>query len=157
MLTRRYYELSQQHHPDKFVMSETDEQNDSESNISQVNEGYKVLKNDQLRIRHILEIYNAAPVEGQDKMPQEFLMEMMDLNEAIMSYRMEGNESMKALAEEKIASFEAEILAQLEEAVKDFDQETPQPDQLQIVKDCYLKTKYLRRLKDNLDSREVEL
>lgn len=90
-------------------------------------------------------------------MPQEFLMEMMDLNEAIMSYRMDGDESMKTQAEDKIASFESGILTQLEEVVKDFDQVAPQAKQLQIVKDCYLKTKYLRRLKDNLNSRETEL
>lgn len=156
-LTREYYKLSRAHHPDNFVLSDSDAQENSETNISQINEGYKILKDHQLRIRHILEIYKAAPVEGQDKMPQEFLMEMMELNEAIMSYRLEEKIELKHEAEEKISAFEADIDNQLKEIANDFNYASPQSEQLQLIKDCYLKSKYLRRLKDNLNSRDVEI
>ncbi len=156
-LTSKYYALSRDWHPDKFTLDTAEKQQDAMAKTSQINQGYKILKDDQLRIRHILDCLNAAPVEGQDKMPQEFLMEMMDINEAIMDYKMDPSESVKISIELQIDQYKSEWWAAFLSATTDFDFNKPDSKKISAIKEFYLKSKYLRRLKQNVENRDVEL
>lgn len=156
-LTRQYYQLSKALHPDNYSVEELSLQQDATERSSQLNEAYKILKETQLRTRYILGIYNKAPEEGKDKMSQEFLMEMMDLNEAIMNYRMDGGEELQEKILKEISAFEADINKRYNSEIDTFNYQSPHPDVLDKIKECYLQTKYLLRLKDNLNSKEVDI
>ena len=156
-LTQKYYALNKLYHPDKFTLSSEAEQTEALEMSSKVNEGYKLLRKKQSRIHHLLELHNAAPQEGQTSMPQDFLMEMMDVNEAIMDYKMDPSEEGKNQVEVLLSRFEEELEAQLSELQQDLDFAAPAPEKLEILKDYFLKSKYLRRLKDNLADRTTEI
>jgi len=156
-LTKKYYALNKEYHPDKFTLSDESTQAHSMSMSTTINEGFKTLKKKQGRIKHILELLDVAPTEGNESMPQEFLMEMMDVNEAIMEYKMEPSEKNFNKVNEDIKGFESDLEVKLEELSSQFDFENPTKEHLTTLKDYYLKSKYLRRLKDNLQDREAEI
>lgn len=157
ILTDNYYLLSKQYHPDKFTLASAEEQAEAMSMSTKVNEAYKILKKEPSRIRHVLELLDAAPQEGIDKMPQDFLMEMMDINEAIMEYKMDPSEEMKVKITGEVSAFEAQIKASFLSSTEDFDFQNPEATKLSAVKSFYLKSKYLKRLKENLEDREAEI
>lgn len=156
-LTTKYYALTKEWHPDKFTFDGSEKQEEARKKSSEINEGYKVLKNQHHRIRHILDCLNAAPVEGQDKMPQTFLMEMMDINEAIMDYKMDPSDEAKDSIDKQISQYESEWWTDFLTATAKFDFNNPDANKLAAVKDYYLKSKYLVRLKQNVQNREIEL
>ncbi len=156
-LTKEYYSLSRQYHPDRFSLASEEEKESAMSMSTKVNEGYKVLKQEQSRIRHILELLDSAPQEGSEQMPQDFLMEMMDINELIMDYKMEPSDASLEKISSQVDTFEAELKASFLENIADFDFANPEPSKLAAIKGYYLKSKYLRRLRDNLTNKESEI
>jgi len=157
VLTQKYYALNKLYHPDKFTLSSASEQAEALEMSARINKGYKVLRKKQSRIHHLLELHNTAPQEGNASMPQAFLMEMMDVNEAIMEYKMEPSEAGKQQVEAQLAGFEQELEGQLAEIMQMLDFTAPSNEKLQDLKDYFLKSKYLKRLKDNLADRTTEI
>lgn len=156
-LTKKYYALNKEYHPDKFSLSDSEEQSHALAMTAQINKAYKVLRKKQSRIRHILELLHAAPEEGSETMPQEFLMEMMEINEAIMEYKFDPTTEAAEKIEKDISVFEDQLEQQLQGLASTLDFETPEETQLSSLKSYYLKSKYLRRLKDNLQNNEAEV
>ena len=156
-LTKKYYQLSKTYHPDRFTMASEAEQATALSQSTEVNKGYKILKEEQSRIRYILELLGKAPEEGKESMPQEFLMEMMDINEAIMDYKMDPTSEAKESIEQSVSTFQSTIKAEADEAMGALDFKNPADAQLEQVKSYYLKSKYLRRMLQNLEGGEVEM
>ena len=156
-LTSSYYKLSRQWHPDKFSLASSDEQAHAMQMTTDINDGYKTLKGEQSRLRYILELLGSAPEEGKESMPQEFLMEMMDINEAIMDYKMDPSEDARAAVHSQVLRIQAELEKRFGEALEDFDFKAPEAERVAAIKDYYLKTKYLNRLKDNVQDKDVEI
>ena len=156
-LTKAYYRLNKEYHPDNFTLASADEQASALSMTAQINEGYKILKNKQQRLKYLLELLGVNFQEGKEPMPQEFLMEMMDLNEAIMDYKMDPSDTIRQKIEGDVSNFQKEIETSVHKNIEQLNLETPQPTHLSAIKDYYLKSKYLRRLLDNLDDRGVEM
>jgi len=101
-------------------------------------------------LHYILSQKGLLTGEGQDKLPQDFLMEMMDINEVIMDLQFDPDEVKKAKAKSQIQSFDDELQVSItaalgkENAVED-------DASLAIARDYYLKKKYLKRIYENLD------
>ena len=53
------------------------------------------LKNSQTRLKYILVIAGVQFEEGKETVPQDFLMNMMDINEDIMEFKMDPNDNKK--------------------------------------------------------------
>lgn len=157
ILTKKYYELNRLYHPDKFSLASAEEQEAALKKSTAINEGYKLLKKQQTRVRHILALLGAEPEEGKETMPQDFLMEMMDVNEAIMDYKMDPSESGEAAIKAQVATFQAELDNEFQSAMSDFDFANPDATHLATIKSVYLKTKYLKRLTDNMGDKGVEM
>ncbi len=156
-LTKAYYRLSKEYHPDNFTLASAEEQASALSTTSDINTGYKILKNKQQRLRYVLQLLGVDFQEGKESMPQEFLMEMMDINEAIMDYKMDPNPDIRTKIETQVATFQTDIESQVRENMAALKMDAPQQEQLTAIKSCYLKSKYLKRLLDNLDDRGVEM
>ncbi len=156
-LTQAYYRLSKEYHPDNFAMASADAQASALSTTSDINTGYKILKNKQQRLKYVLQLLGVDFQEGKESMPQEFLMEMMDLNEAIMDYKMDPNPDVRNKIETQVATFQSDIEAHVQKNMASLDMASPQQEQLTAIKSYYLKSKYLKRLLDNLDDRGVEM
>jgi len=156
-LTKKYYALSRQYHPDNFTLASEEDQLKAEKQTSIINEGYKILMNAQSRLAHVLRLLGAIKDGEKEVMPQSFLMEMMDINEAIMELKFDPNEVSKQAVEIQILDFERRLKVNFAGSVSDLDLLSASEDVLKELKDYYLKSKYLRRLKDNLDNNPLEL
>ena len=146
-LKAKYFNLLKTNHPDFFV---NDPKKYEESLISSSlnNEAYKCLFNFYSRANHILSI---SGLTLDDKLPSHFLMEMMDINEALDNLQqVPDSNTLKSLGVE-ILEFdtalekELKVLAEISDGCNSLD-EMP----LKKVKENLLKHKYILRLKETL-------
>lgn len=149
-LKKRYLAMSRKLHPDFYTLDDHITQEIILEKSSLNNEAYKVLKNPMSRMKYILELTGNLEAEGEQSIPQDFLMEMMEINESLMEFSMDPNPEDETRMREEIASIEEGLKADVEPVIKEFETD-PDSTDLTIVKDFYFKSKYLLRLKENLD------
>jgi molecular chaperone HscB len=138
-LRRRFYAKSREVHPDQAT--------DSEQAAAINNEAFRVLSDDKTLIKHILTIHGVHSLDDE-KLPQEFLLDMMEINEAIMEA--ETPEATQALIEH-VSALELDI----EQELASFRQKWPESgteleEALQLLKDYSIKSRYLLRIRENL-------
>jgi molecular chaperone HscB len=83
-LERSYREIQSRVHPDRFAHAGDAERRASLQWTTRVNEAYRVLKDPVQRARHLLELQGVdVAFETDTKMPPDFLMQQMELREAL--------------------------------------------------------------------------
>ncbi len=148
-LKQIFYKNSKKFHPDFFTLSDVEKQMEALELSTQNNNAYKTLVNFDKRLHHILELKEVLEEEGQNKMPQEFLMEMMEINEAVMELQFDFEEETYSNLLEDIKKFKSELFSEIASIIPKKDDEISSDD-LNILKDYYLKNNYLLRLEDNI-------
>ena len=144
-LKEKYFQLLKLNHPD-FHVNDAEKYQASLVNSSFNNEAYKCLSNFYRRANYILSI-SALPLD--EKLPSDFLMEMMDLNEALAEAEIEDDmPRMKQLFEE-VSQFEADNDKEFLNAAFALNSGNTALS-MQLLKDSYLKMKYILRLKERL-------
>jgi molecular chaperone HscB len=152
-LKQRYLKLSKEHHPDFFVDNSAQYQAALEI-TSTNNKAYKTLSKLQNRVTYILELNNVLK-DLQNSIPQDFLMEMMDVNEAIMDLKIEPNAAKRAKLEAEMNGLERVLQEQIEQlaATADVQADANQRDTILVrIKENYLKLKYVLRIKESLNT-----
>jgi molecular chaperone HscB len=94
-LDRRYRDLTRQVHPDRFATATARQRTESLLKSTALNDAYRVLKDPVRRAEHLLELGGEALSE-KDKVDQEFLMEIMELREALGEADAAGRETLLA-------------------------------------------------------------
>src|ERR1051326_1043453 len=83
-LEKAYREIQAQVHPDRFAHAGDAERRASLQWTTRVNEAYRTLKNSVSRASHILALQGVdVAFETNTAMPSDFLMEQMELREAL--------------------------------------------------------------------------
>ena len=83
-LERSYREIQSRVHPDRFAHAGDAERRASLQWTTRVNEAFQVLKNPVTRAKHLLELHGVdVAFETNTAMPPEFLMQQMELREAL--------------------------------------------------------------------------
>jgi molecular chaperone HscB len=84
-LARTYFELQKQHHPDFFTQATEDEKEEALKQSAAVNEGFRILQDEDLTIGYFLK--SKGLIDGEDKvnLSPDFLMELMELNEGLLT------------------------------------------------------------------------
>ncbi len=149
-LKTSFIKLSRECHPDHFTLASEEKQDEMLERSTEINKAYKVLGDFDQRLQYILTQKGALEGEGQDKLPQAFLMEMMDINETIMDLQFDPDPAMTTKAKEQIAAFDAELQSGIAGVLQAPDAVNNE-DALSSAKDYYLKKKYLKRIYENLD------
>lgn len=144
-LKKKYYKLSFSHHPDH-----QDNQDEALEKSSELNKAYNTLIDANKRFAYILTLHNAMPEEGKAQIPQDFLMEMMDLNENLMELEMEPDKEKKENLTKEVEKIEADLYSEIEPFIENYVYETITDDVLKKLVDYYMKQKYLLRIKQNL-------
>jgi molecular chaperone HscB len=149
---QKYYAFSRQFHPD-FHANETPEKQSEILALSTLNtNAYRTLSQPDLRMQYILQQHNLLEEGKNNELPNDFLMEMMDLNEELMELEFDYDAS----AFEKVSQEVAGIAAALDADILPTLQQYPQlegftrDEALQQVKTYYLKKKYLLRIQESL-------
>lgn len=120
-LERSYREIQSRIHPDRFAHAGDAERRASLQWTTRVNEAYRTLKDPVQRAKHVLELHGVdVAFETNTAMPPEFLMQQMELREALEEAKdaAQLDELRKQLRSSR-ASLESEI-AEAIDAKKDY-------------------------------------
>lgn len=146
-LKRRFYANSKRFHPDFHTLAGEDAREEALEQSTLNNQGYKILTDDDRRLKHLLDLKGVLGEEGSNKMPQAFLMEMMDINEALMELQFDENPAARKKVDKMIDDLEADFDEEVKTVLNHYDDATVSPEDLEKLKDYYLKKRYLRRLR----------
>ena len=142
-LERSYREIQSRVHPDRFAHAGDAERRASLQWTTRVNEAYRTLKDPVQRGKHLLELQGVdVAFETNTAMPSEFLMQQMELREALDEAKDAAklDELRKQLAASR-SSLEKEI-ARAIDADRDY------PAAAGLVR----KLQFLQRLDDEIDA-----
>ncbi len=149
-LKRTFYANSKRYHPDFFTMENEQRQNEILELSTLNTQAYKTLSDFDRRMKYVLELKDIFEEEGKNLLSQDFLMDMMDINEAIMALEFDFDETtyQKVLADAQ--AIDNQLFEEIKAIVANYqDGVTPQSD-LEKVKNFYLKKRYLLRILENV-------
>lgn len=142
----KFYELSRKYHPDFFSQATEAEQEEALEKSSLVNKAFKVFSNKEETLKYVLQLKDLLEDEEKYKLSPDFLMEMMELNEALMDAKMDSDEAAVANIKSQISSLENELYENIKSIIEHFKDGVSTQEALLQVKDYYFKKKYLARI-----------
>ncbi len=101
-LERRFYELSRQFHPDFHYGKDETEKNISLENSALLNKAYRALKDPFTRVEYLIHLEEGGKSSIAGKVPQEFLEEIFELQEALDEFRSGEDLDMRQKLEGKL-------------------------------------------------------
>jgi molecular chaperone HscB len=150
VLKRTFYANSKQFHPDFFTL-ESEEKQAEILELSTLNtEAYKTLSDFEKRMKYILDLKGVMGKEGENKLPQDFLMDMMDINEALMELEMDYDEAAHQKVLTDVQTIENQLFMEVKDTLENYQEGITPPSELEEVKNFYLKKRYLLRIRENL-------
>ncbi|MBB5646676.1 Fe-S protein assembly co-chaperone HscB [Pedobacter cryoconitis] len=152
LVKQQFYALSKKYHPD-FYINESAEKQEEVLELSTLNnKAYQVLSDPQKRLHYILELKGIL-AEGENySLPQGFLMEMMDVNEALMELQFEPDTVKLEEIKKEIDSIADSMQQELDRLIVVFDTQNKDTEAITLaaIKDLYYRKKYLNRINDSL-------
>lgn len=149
LLKQRFYENSMKHHPDFFTLDGIEKQMEALEVSTLNNKAYNTLKDFDRRLKYILEEKSVLKEEGSNNLPQEFLMEMMKVNEAVMDLQFDFDEEKHTNILEEVKTTKAELKSTIDKIIPKTEDQITSED-FEELRNYYLKSKYLIRLTDNM-------
>ena len=146
----RFYELSRQYHPDRYTQSSPAEQLKALSIAARNNEAYKTLMDPDATMAHVLRLHGLLEDEEKYALPPDFLMEMMDLNEAISDWEDGGTDDAREQAQAALQQAFSDWTATIAPLLAAYQPETPDAALLLQIKDGYFRKKYLLRIQERI-------
>lgn len=150
-LKQQYYALSRKFHPDFSTQENEWEQAEMLEKSALLNKAYKMLSDPDATIGYILQEKGLLDAEKQQALPPAFLMEMMEVNEALADAEMDENHA----AIDKIAGEIEDIKKELHESAKEdlsCDPTAPASEKALLrIRDYYLKKKYTQRILERIN------
>jgi len=150
-LQRTFYANSKKFHPDFYTHESEEKQAEILELSSQNNEAYKILKDFDRRMKYILDLKGTLAEEGQNKIPQDFLMEMMEINEQLMELEFDFDADNYEKVKSALQKQEDTLYATLRPLIEQYDDTQATPATLEAIKEYYLKKRYLLRISENLN------
>lgn len=151
-LQRRFYELSRQLHPDRFMRKPERERQYSLDASSILNDAYRALKDPVKRAQYVLsqEGFDVGEQRSKD-VPPELLEEVFELNMALEEMR-GGDDSARPqleTAEKNFTNMLSEVDRQLENLFEQYDS-SPSRDKLSEIRGVLNRRKYIQNLVDEV-------
>jgi molecular chaperone HscB len=115
------------------------------------NEAFKTLSDPDKRIQYILKI-NGLLEEGENQgaLSQDFLMEMMDINEAMMDLEFDFDAERYKQARHAVEALDQTLRKEIQPVLDTWTAETGTPAELLQVREYFFKKRYLLRIFENL-------
>jgi molecular chaperone HscB len=142
---KKYYQLCRQYHPDKLINASDDALKIGQDLITSVNAGYKILMDDTLLFNYYLQLNNIISEDDNIKLPNDFLMEMMDANEQIIDAQVENNSAILNQLKNNFGTLESNFKTNIISLLNKYEQE-PTENVKQEIQIIYFKQKYLKRI-----------
>lgn len=153
LLKKKFYELSKRYHPDFYINESEQKQYEILGLSTQVNKAYQILSDPQKRVEYILTQLGLLSEESKHQLPQDFLMEMMEINEAVMDLSSDANLTTQGVILARISELAKSLFEELKQAQQAFDSASGDDKKniLLKIKDIWYRQKYLLRIQDSLN------
>lgn len=148
-LKKEYYRISKEFHPD-FFANDADKMAEAMEVTTLNNNAYKTLTNADKLVKYVLELHDMLEEGEKNSLPQEFLMEMMEVNEQLMELEFAPDAEALSKVKTEVEAKEAELNGEMNQLAEEFEQAEDKKAVLAAVKEVYLKNKYLLRIKESL-------
>ena len=155
VVKQKFYELSKKFHPD-FHINESEEKQEEVLLLSTMNnKAYQVLTDPQKRLHYILDIKGLIQEGENYVLPQAFLMDMMDVNEALMDLEFEPDAAKLLEVRMQVDEIEKGLFDELSGLTTGFEAlaDAEQHEALLKIKDLYYRNKYLLRIGETLSKK----
>jgi molecular chaperone HscB len=147
----KFYALSKQFHPDFYANESEDKQQEVLDLSTLNNKAYQTLSNAKKRLKYVLELKGIVATDEGYQLSQNFLMEMMDINEALMDLEFEPDAEKSAQVQLDVEGIETELANELYDLMKQFDSNPKESDALlPLIKDNFYRQKYIDRIRERL-------
>jgi molecular chaperone HscB len=150
-IQKKFYELSRKYHPDYYAQSGEAEQLEALEKSSMVNKAYKTFQNPDQTIRYVLQLHKLIEEEEKYQLDNEFLMEVMEINEELMDV---DEEAGLKKTREKANQLLDRIYEDIRPLVESYNDSKATKEDLLKVKDYYFRKKYIYRILGALDKKE---
>ena len=153
LVKKKFYALSKEYHPDFFV-TESDEKQQEILGLSTLNnKAFQTLSHIDKLLPYILTLKGVLTEGEKYVLPQDFLMEMMEVNEAIMELEMEEDDAQSKKVITEVDDFDDGLNAELQQAIDKFNHSTIQDQEaiLLQIKDIWYRKKYLLRIRESIN------
>ncbi|WP_029985599.1 iron-sulfur cluster co-chaperone HscB C-terminal domain-containing protein [Pedobacter jeongneungensis] len=147
----KFYALSKQYHPD-FYANESEEKQQEVLDLSTLNnKAYQTLSNAKKSLKYVLELKGIVATDEGYQLSQNFLMEMMDINEALMDMEFEPDAEKLIQVKRDVETIEKDLASELEDLKIQFDQDPENSEALlPVIKDNFYRQKYIDRIRERL-------
>ena len=150
-LRRTFLQNSRRYHPDFHTLADDAQQAEMLDRSTLNNEAFKTLSDPDRRIRYVLELKGLLGDEHQQPaLPQDFLMEMMDINENLMELELDPDPERYAQTLAAVKTLETNLLAEVQPVLGTYSASDSNDTALLAVRDYFLKRRYLLRILENL-------
>jgi len=158
-LRKAYLQRSRELHPDHQDPNNPAAQERALALTSYLNAAQKTLSKPDTRLAYLLKLFGL--LEGDERadarrqMPQEFLMEMLELNEQLSELEAGGDAAALEVFRTQVQRQEQQVLAEIATRMQDFDaaaDEAHRQAVLQGVLGLYLQLRYYLRLSERLNT-----
>jgi len=147
----KFYAFSKKYHPD-FYANEAEEKQLEVLDLSTLNnKAYQVLSHPNKRLKYVLELKGIVETDEGYQLPQSFLMEMMDVNEALMDLKFEPDAEKLSQVNSDVNAIEKQLEEELNHLTKRFDENPKDAENILLsIKDVYYRQKYINRIREHL-------
>lgn len=147
----KFYAFSKKFHPD-FYANESEEKQQEVLDLSTLNnKAYQVLNHPAKRLKYVLELKGIVENDEGYQLPQSFLMDMMDVNEALMDLEFEPDAIKLLQVSEDVNRMEMQLNDALDELTMQFDKNPAESESLLgPIKDIFYRQKYIARIRERL-------
>lgn len=152
-LKKKFYELSKRYHPDFYVNEDEEKQAEILELSTLNNKAFQVLSDSLKRIEYVLSLHNMLADGDKHVLPQEFLMDMMDVNEALMEMEFDHDEVKLAELTQMVDGMELSLFDDLKQSTDEFDRRAGKDAEtiLLTIKDIWYRQKYLLRIRESMN------
>jgi len=149
---KKYFELSRQFHPDYFINNDDAAQQQALEESAKLNKALKTFNSVDETIAYVLTLKGLLIENEKYELPPDFLMEMMELNEAVADAAFDDDGSARQGILQQVEKAEKEIYEPVQNIIADYQEGVTTEKELLQVKDYYFKKKYILRLKHQLEA-----
>lgn len=141
---KKYFELQKKFHPDFYTNENEAERENALQQSAATNEAFRIFKDPDRTIEYFLQVKGIISPDEKYRLPPEFLMEMMELNESF-------GEADEAALKTKINDFETGLQNEVAPLLEPAAAAALTAAQMQELKSYYYRKKYLKRILERLD------
>lgn len=138
-----YMEIQKNTHPDKFTQSSAEEQEIALEKSAIANKAFTLLNNKEQLLPYVLEVKGFMEPDEKYALAPDFLMEMMELNEAWMDA---ATEEAKSNVTQQVKTIQNAIYSPVKPYLEANSIDTLTQEAMLQVKAYYYKKKYLDRI-----------